>query len=66
MIYIQWSVTASVISSASVGHGTHELASWPFVMTYECVGRTKLFIIRPQFVLVKVSKPYLTPGQGNP
>ena len=37
LIYIQWSVTVGVISSASVGHDTHKLASWPFVMMYEHV-----------------------------
>ena len=35
LIYIQWSGTVGFISSASVGHGTHKLASWPFVMMYE-------------------------------
>ena len=37
---MQWLVTVGVISSASVGHGTHKLASWPFVMMYEHVTHT--------------------------
>ena len=40
LIYIQWSVTVGFISSASVGHGTNKLASWPFVMMYEHVIHT--------------------------
>ena len=34
------SVTVGVISSGSVDHDRHKLASWPFVMTYEHVTHT--------------------------